>query len=200
MKQQNFRPQFWSRFFIILTFVVTTAVSSTIVVLSIRQVYTTGSLVQWVVSSRATVQIIVHLLSVTLAALQIYALTSFISFGTNLQILSTPVPLDTLKLRQALNAHQLDFNLPLRLFLVTLMWALMIQIPGALWAGAVSPVLALADVSGTFNVPAYPLASRDRWGQACYPATGCSVPGNSTEQGSVSDIPWKCRPVYSYLS
>ena len=66
--------------FVVLALIITTAVSATIAMLSVRQVYTTGRLLRWTLSSRATIQIFVHLLSVALATLQIFALSSFITF------------------------------------------------------------------------------------------------------------------------
>ena len=163
--------------------------------LSVRQVYTTGRLLRWTLSSRATIQIFVHLLSVALTTLQIFALSSFITFRTNIQILSSPLSLDTLKLRQALNARQLDFNLPNKFLLIALFWLLVVQVPGAIWAGAITPVITTAKVSGTFSVPIYSTNSTI-WGQACHPAYVCSFNVTTSNQGSVSNVPWKCGHIF----
>ena len=181
--------------FVVLALIITTAVSATIAMLSVRQVYTTGRLLRWTLSSRATIQIFVHLLSVALATLQIFASSSFITFRTNIQILSSPLSLDTLKLRQALNARQLDFNLPNGFLLIALFWLLVVQVPGAIWAGAITPVITTAKVSGTFSVPIYRTNSTI-WGQPCYPAYVCSFNVTTSNQGSVSNVPWKCGHIF----
>ncbi len=184
--------------FVVLALIITTAVSSTIAILSVRQAYTTGPLLRWTLSSRATIQIFVHLISMALATLQIFALSSFISFRTNIQILSSPLSLDTLKLRQALHARQLDLNLPIGFLLVALFWSLVVQVPGAIWAGVITPVITTTKVSGNFSVPSYSTNSSAIWGEPCYPAATCSVFDYTTKQGTVSNIPWKC--VHTFLS
>ena len=177
--------------FVVLALVVTTAVSAIVAILSVRQAYTTGPLLRWTLSSRATIQIFVHLLSVALATLQIFALSSFISFGTNIQILSVPLSLDALKLRQALNARQLDFNLPIRFLLIALSWSLVVQVPGAIWAGAITPVTTTANASGTFSTPIYTTDWNAAWAQVCHPAVKCNFDVELSNQGTVSNLPWR---------
>ena len=187
----------WSKALVVLALLVTTTISTTIIALSITQKYSAGGLVNWVRTSRATIQIVVHLLSATLAALQLYVLGGFVSFRTNLRLLAKPMSLDTLKLHQALSLRKFDFDLPLQFFVVALVYAAVLQAPGALWAGAITPVLATANVTALYKIPLYNKSFVAAWGAPCRPATPCEVLQNTRQQGTFTNVPWKCKDTSS---
>ena len=185
---------FWSKIFLSVALLITTSTSTTILALSVRQDFNHGSLVVWVQQSRATIQIIVHILSATLAAMQLYVLSGFICFRTNLELLSKPMSLNSLKLHQALNYRRLDYGLPLRASLIIFVWLAIVEIPGALWAGAISPVLTTANVASVYRVPFWNKDPSATWNQACRPAVDCDwVSHNVTDQGTFTNVPWKCK-------
>jgi hypothetical protein len=131
-------PVYWktlqSKLLALLALIVTTIVSCTIVALSIRQASNTRYLVD-VQRNRATIQIIVHIISVTLGALQTYVISSLIRFRTNTRLCAKPTSLDRLKLHNALNFGSLDFDLPLRSAVVVLAYVAAIQVPSAILRG-----------------------------------------------------------------
>ena len=189
------RSNLWSKAFVSLALLVTTVISTTVLILSVRRVYNHGSLVSWVQNSRATIQIIVHLVSATLAALQLYVLGGFVLFRTNLELVSKSLSLDSLKLYQALNYRKLDHDLPFRISLVTIAWLVVLETPGALWAGAISPVLTTTNVPSMYRVPFWNESSSAAWNQAYRPAVsyGGRVTHNVMDLGTFTNIPWKCK-------
>lgn len=186
----------WSKALVFLALLVTTSISTTVIALSIKPKYNTVGLVDWVRTSRATIQIIVHLLSATLAALQLYALSGFVSFRINLRLLAKPMSLDTLKLHQAMSIRKLDFDLPLQFFVISLVYAAVVQAPGALWAGAITPVINTANVTALYKIPFYNESVIATWGAPCRPATGCNVSQTTTQQGTFTNVPWKCKDTF----
>ena len=186
-----------SKLLVLLALLTTTALGSTIIALSVTRAYTTGSIVDWVQKYRATIQIIVQLISATLAALQLYSLSSFILFRTNLQLLSTPMQLDTLKLHQALHSRAFDSELSLQFLVLSVAYIAALQAPAAIWAGAITPVRNIANVSALYSVPLYNDSEYDYWGRSCRPATGCKVLQNTTTLGTFTNVPWKCE--YAFL-
>ena len=185
-----------SKLCVLLALLTTTAVGSTIIALSATRTYSTGSLVDWVQRDRAAIQIIVQLISATLAALQLYALSSFVLFRTNLHLLSKPMSLDTLKLHQALHSRAFDPDLSLQSLVLSLAYIAALQAPAAIWAGAITPVRTRANVSAVYSIPLYSQSEYGYWGRSCRPATGCDVLQNTTQLGTFTNVPWKCEQTF----
>jgi len=83
--------------------------------------------------NRATIQPIVHVISSAPGALQIFVVSSLLRFRLKTQLLATPLSLNSLKLRGALDVGKLDFDLPTWSVISVLAYVLIIQGPAAIW-------------------------------------------------------------------
>jgi hypothetical protein len=121
-------------------------------------------LVNFVKTNRSSVQIIVQLLSHALALLQLYVLRSLVNFGSRLRLQKYQVSLNRLSLWAALGNAQIDWSLPTLYLTWAALASVCFMVPGAIWAGALSPITTLTlSLSGTIEVPAYSSQSASVW-------------------------------------
>lgn len=66
--------------------------------------------------------------------------------------------------RRRMPGSLISICLPGRL-IVALVWTLVVQAPGAIWAGANTPVVTTANVSGTFVIGSYSTDRHVVWGE-----------------------------------
>ena len=125
-----------------------------------------GYFYHFVLGRRASVAIIVQILSTLLSACNIYVLCCLIDFATRLRLEKTPLSLDKLQFRKDLCTRQLDWGLPPILLVQLLAFQTMLALPGALWAGALTPVTTsiLSESKQTIDVPQYGPESHVIWG------------------------------------
>ena len=145
-----------------------TSVASVLLLVSNRAPWTnSGSFYSFVTSNRATVQIIVQILSQSLGALHVYALCSLINFRTRLRLVEIPHTLDQLQFWSDVSLQRLNWALPLSLLMVLVAFHAVILIPGAIWAGALTPVVTSIYSTSTslIEVPQCGPASKSIWGQ-----------------------------------
>jgi hypothetical protein len=183
-----------SKLLVLLALVITTVVSCTTITLSISQTSNTRYLAD-IQQNRATIQIVVHIISATLGALQTYVVSSLIRLRTNTRLCVKSTSLDELKLHGALNFGKLDFDLPLRSLWVVLAYVAVIQVPAAIWTGAITPIIVSTNYTTTYRIPFYDPSTIGNWGATCRPATDCGANATSItiEQGTFTNIAWKCR-------
>lgn len=117
----------------------------------------TGRFYQLITNNRATSQIFVQVISQCLGAVHVHVLCTLINFATRLRLTKRPTALDQLKFRSALCGVRLDWSLPLRSLLPLMIFAAMVLLPGALWAGALTPV-----VTSTYLV-SRPSPAHSKW-------------------------------------
>lgn len=181
-----------SKLLVLGALILTTVVSFTTLFISITRTFSTRYL-PYIQSNRATIQIVVHIISATLGALQMYVVSSVIQFRVNTKLCVNSISLDKLKLWGALNLGKADLDLP-RLYLA---WALLnfaiIQAPAAIWAGAITPVIISTNSNATYRIPFYDPSTIGNWGATCRPAVNCGINATSitTEQGTFTNIGWK---------
>ena len=125
-----------------------------------------SSFYHFVIGRRASVAIIVQILSTLLSACNIYVVCCLIDFGTRLSLEKTPLSLNKLQFRKDLCTRQLDWGLPLGLLIQLLIFQTVVAFPGALWAGALTPVTTsiLSKTKQTIDVPQYGPESHVVWG------------------------------------
>ena len=143
-----------------------TSVTTILLLASNRAPWTnSGRFYNFVTSERATVQIIVQVLSQSFGALLVYALCSLINFGTRLRLARIPHTLDQIQFWSAISLQRLDWALPLGLMMILILFNAAILIPGAIWAGALTPVVMSTHSSSTplLEVPQYGPASEHIW-------------------------------------
>ncbi len=135
-----------------------TSVATILLLASNRAPWTnSGHIYNFVTSERATVQIIVQILSQSFGALHVYALCSLINFATRLRLARIPHTLDQLQFWSAISLQRLDWALPLGLMMILILFHAVFVIPGAIWAGALTPVIMSTHSSSTalLEVPQY---------------------------------------------
>jgi hypothetical protein len=83
-------------------------------------------------------------------------LRTLINFGSRLKLQQRLVSLNKLSLWAALSNAQIDWSFALRYFSYAAIVSVCLMVPGAIWAGALSPIsTAILNVNGIIEVPAY---------------------------------------------
>ena len=100
----------------------------------------TESVYSYSKTNQATVQIAVQIVSHVLAALQISSISTTFNLSTRFRFFRVPTSLNDLNFWTALSTNRVDPNLPPFYLAVTVACAAATLLPGALWAGAVSPL------------------------------------------------------------
>jgi hypothetical protein len=110
------------------------------------------------------VQIVVQVLAHILA-LQIYSIRTSFNFAMRLYLPRRPTRLNKLGFYTALGLGQIDFSLPSVLYLLgTGLFLSLCFVPGALWAGALTPIIGIEQKEGwTIQTPAFTNKSADVW-------------------------------------
>jgi hypothetical protein len=106
-----------------------------------RNSHYTGPLLHYVLSDRATVSLVIQFLSSSLGMAQILICTLVFNFTTNLYILKNSITISKLSLFAALSVPRTDMTLPWHHLSLVILAIAAAQIPGALWAGSLTPVL-----------------------------------------------------------
>ncbi|KAH6851463.1 hypothetical protein BKA58DRAFT_425008 [Alternaria rosae] len=123
-----------------------------------------GSAHLYITTHRTTVSIFVQLLSSVMGALQITTLTTIINHALRLRLTNAYMRLDTVRLFTALSVPRVSWTLPPGALCLAVSMVIITQGPGALWAGAITPVTARGvQQIGSIAVPRFTAASRHVW-------------------------------------
>jgi hypothetical protein len=124
-----------------------------------------GSVVTFVQENRASVQILVQILSVVLAVLQLNVVKTLLSFRTRLLMTRQYLSLDELAFRAAIIRQHADQTLSRTRFASLAALLVLFAAPGALWAGALTPEVAddLKAFKGIIDIPAFTSSSEQMW-------------------------------------
>ncbi len=130
----------------------------------IQHVYGIG-FTQFVANERAAVQIIVQILSHGFGLMQTYSLRTYYTFGRRVQAFRRPVSMEELGLWAAISSGCVDYAHSSVWTLLSTIILVASVIPGALWAGALTPVITPQSLSygGTVEVPTFSTSSSDFW-------------------------------------
>ena len=143
---------------------VLTSIIAILLLVSDRTRWTeTGPLYRVVAGNRASIQIIVQILANCFGAIHVHTICVLINFSTRLRLARKAFKMDRLKFWNALCTKSLDLALPLRLLLPLIMFLLLVLVPGAVWAGALTPVATSATISLSLKQPQYSSASSGLW-------------------------------------
>ena len=100
-----------------------------------------GDVLQLCESNQATMQIMVQVISHILAMLQVSSICAVLNLSTRYRSLHRSTSLQDLCLWIALSTARVDLNLPTPHLLIASAFVAATLLPGALWAGALSPCL-----------------------------------------------------------
>ena len=124
----------------------------------------TESVYSYLKTDQATVQIVVQIVSNLLAALQVSSICTTFNLSTRFRFFRVSTSLNDLSFWTALSTNRVDPNLPPFYFAVAIICAAATLIPGALWAGAVSPLFVLKiQELGDLTLPAFTERTRLNW-------------------------------------
>lgn len=113
---------------------------------------------------QTTISVTVQVLSAVMGTLQVTTLTGVISAGFRLRLATQPIQLRTVGLLNAIIVPRLPKSLSLTSLLPALLMVVLAQAPGAIWAGALTPVPKSAvAMLGSVAVPLYSNATVDLW-------------------------------------
>lgn len=113
---------------------------------------------------QTTISVTVQVLSAVMGILQVTTLTGVISAGFRLQLATQPIQLRTIGLLNAIIVPRIPKGLSLSSLLPAVLMVVLAQAPGALWAGALTPVPTSAvAMLGTIAVPLYSESTADVW-------------------------------------
>ena len=112
----------------------------------------------------SAIHAIVQIISSVLGLLQTYSVSSIINFATRLHLMERSTTLKNLNIWNALSTTKADFGLPIGAFVLTAVFIMVAQIPGALWAGAITPVLVtVTRDAGVIQIPTFTNGTRNIW-------------------------------------
>lgn len=124
----------------------------------------TESFYRYLKNDQATIQIVVQVVSHVLATLQIASMCTTLNLSTRFRFRLRSVSLHELSLWTALNTLRVDQNLPSFYLAVASAFVAATLIPGALWAGALSPLFVLKTQElGNQTLPAFTEQTRGVW-------------------------------------
>ncbi|KAI3331479.1 hypothetical protein HD806DRAFT_518499 [Xylariaceae sp. AK1471] len=133
----------------------TTVLSILLLASSVRMWTFPPTSYQWIQDRRATIQLIIQLLSNGLALIQVAILTSLINSATRIYWRHNSIATGTLRFWNALCVRGWNRSLPLHLMLPLLLYIVATAAPSAVWTGALTPVLTTMRRTATIHVPSY---------------------------------------------
>ncbi|KAF2722558.1 hypothetical protein K431DRAFT_221544 [Polychaeton citri CBS 116435] len=180
---------------IVAALAIPTLISTVNLGLTASSWHSTGSIYNAAIYHRSSIQFCVQILSSILGALQLYVVSSVIRFRANIHLQHNETTLDRLKLLSALWSARFDSDLPRSSAVLLCLFLAAVQIPAAIWASSISPVLTTAEANVAIATPHFDASSSlaDLWSQGCRPGSAC---GNQTQigqssAGTITYLPWK---------
>ena len=143
---------------------VTTTVSLLLVTSNVRQWSISGGAYVTLNKNQSSIQIAVQVISAWFGFLQQTIVCQLFNHATRLRLRKIPPALDTLYAWNCISAARTAWALPIKFLLPTLVFALAMLVPSALWAGAITPTLIVTQSPrpGSLHVPQFQIASMIR--------------------------------------
>jgi hypothetical protein len=140
-----------------------TSLVSAILIFS-RNYRNIGGFLNIVENDRASTALIVQILSSVLGLMQSYVATSLFNFATRIWVAQRSITLGKLSLWTAISTSTVNSNLPLFGSILVMLIITLFHGPGALWAGALIPLLTtVTRTEGSIQIPTYTNSSRYIW-------------------------------------
>jgi hypothetical protein len=137
---------------------------ASVVLLMASQSHAIGSVRLYIESNRTVVSIIVQILSNSMSILQMATLTSILSASYRLHLSHHSMRLDKIGLFNALITPRISWSLPMIGVLATMIAVVVSNGPGALWAGAMTPITEVSPSTiGSIMVPRFTNSSTSNW-------------------------------------
>lgn len=128
-------------------------VSIVIALLRVTHYTDHGSLYDLTINHRATMQVLIHVISSMLSSLGAAAVCLAINFSARQYLVGRSFSLNQLRLVAALSKGNLDLNLPFALTAFAALFCALVAVPGWLWTGALTPQISDVNLQGVVVVP-----------------------------------------------
>lgn len=134
-------------------------------IFSLRDYRNTGKFMKAVIADRATISSIVQVLSSVLGMMQVYIATTLFNFATRIWLLEkgNSITLGSLSLFTALSVPRADLTLPIGKIAIVVVALAATQLPGALWAGSITPIIMSVSQEGFIQIPTFTAETRNIW-------------------------------------
>ena len=148
----------------------------------------TGSLLSFVENNRATTQI-VYIVSALLAYLNVYTVTKLLNLATLIHLIRRSLSLNLIALIQAVSTKSLSTDLPAAFSTISAIIVLLFALPSILWTGALTPVVTDTTFaeSQALHIPQYSTSSNLTWSSNKQLGGDCHTVIN--KKGIFSDCP-----------
>ena len=147
-----------------LGLIVTTTVSLLLVASNQRQWSISGGAYVTLNKYRSSVQIAVQVISAWFGFLQQNVVCQLFNYATRLRLRNIPPTLDAVYAWNCISATRTAWALRIKFLIPTLVFALAMLVPSALWAGAITPTLIVAQSPrpGSLHIPQFQNSSMIR--------------------------------------
>lgn len=112
-----------------------------------------GSFFSTVTEHRATVGLLLNVVSSALSILQVFVICSMVNFAFRTRLFRKPTGLSALSLWSAISSARIELRLPLLKAVILCLVALIGPALAAVWAGALTPVLTTGSLATEARVP-----------------------------------------------
>lgn len=147
--------KFWTGFFLALGLSITTIFSSLLLAASERDWTLNSDSYNWVVNNRATVQLLLQLLSNALALIYVTIISGLINRASRIYWKDRTVRPYIVQFWHSLCTRSVNWHIPFHLLIPLLLYILVTAIPSAIWAGALTPIATTITIGATLDLPSY---------------------------------------------
>jgi hypothetical protein len=145
----------WEIYIAAAALTVTTTVSTLVLAGCTQERTISPEALAFVTRNRATVQLVVQIVSNVLGLLCNTTITVLILYGTRSNLWKRPVKLEVLKLWHDLCMRNLRWSHPWKFLIPLFAFVVLSAAPSAIWAGALTPVVTSVHRTGTIFTPSY---------------------------------------------
>jgi hypothetical protein len=145
----------WEIYIAAAALTVTTTVSTLVLAGCTQERTISPEALAFVTRNRATVQMVVQIVSNILGLLCNTTITVLILYGTRSNLWKRPVKLEVLKLWHDLCMRNLRWSHPWKFLIPLFAFVVLSAAPSAIWAGALTPVVTSVYRTGTIFTPSY---------------------------------------------
>ena len=145
----------WDIYIAAAALTVTTAISTLVLIGCAQERTLSPDALQFVTRNRATVQLVIQILSNILGLLCSTTVSVLISYGTRFNLGQRPVKLEVLTLWHDLCMRNLRWSHPWKFLGPLFAFVVLSAAPSAIWAGALTPVVTSVYHTGTVLTPSY---------------------------------------------
>lgn len=127
----------------------------------------TGPLFQFVQNHRASVQIIVSILSTILSVMNVFVCTTVLKFMWQTRFTESYISIADLKFFEAIVSRRFGLDHPGARTPILLIILLLLTLPAFIWVGSLTPVITTEtrSIENGLQIPAYSSASSSNWDQ-----------------------------------